>query len=728
MGDFKEKIDAAIFRTGLVPSDDRPHWADQLVPVEFKRHETNQDPFDDRDENPVDAGASDRKKARGQIISYAEMIFRVQHRIALFMLLIIGRNFRFLRWDRSGTIVTRAVDYVSNPHVLCEMLWRMSLQSDEQLGLDPSATRLFPQDHDYKLMDILACQSRTDMAIDERSLLPHEVPAGVPIFKHERLLFHPSIARKWTRYRLEVPDGDKTRSFLVGGPSFYAPGMAGRGTKGFVAWDCRAQRFVWLKDAWRLDYEQMEPEGLILKRLNDLEVANVPTVICHGDIHNQKTKTPEVRETQHPVVSPLPVSLPPSGAAPARSSNTLVAPSSSSSLSKKRPRTEDTEDTLADNEECPLRRHAHYRLVVKEVCLPLSEFTSGRQLVLIVLYCLRAHRDAYEKAKIMHRDISSGNILIYPRVLFDEDTNTHDVCWTGILADWELSKPVGTREPLLRPRQPPRTGTWQFLSVGMLSIEPKAVEIQDELESFLHVILYHAVRYLNSSCTLVADFIESYFDAYIVEDGVYTCGAKKLAVVKKRGCLEVKDRVQLLFDSPMDNIFGELLPLFKAHYAIQDYLNEQRSKTVSTTLPSKANASHQTPSSATVPTASVKQAHKQFADRPTALARPFPFPYAPSVPKPSAIDEAVAAFISNHDFMIEVLKTASGTADWAGDRVGDRLPNGYKPKYLIGPVGVAAPTSVKRARTAIAIDFSSSYSSPLVRLTQSESAKPAVDQ
>ncbi|KAH9884211.1 hypothetical protein C8Q73DRAFT_627066, partial [Cubamyces lactineus] len=522
MGKFKQKVDAAIFKTDLVPSDGRPHWGDQLVPIEFKRHETNQDPFDDSDDLKVDANAKTRKEVRGQLISYAEIIFRVQHRIALFMLLVIGWNFRFLRWDRSGTIVTRAIDYVANPHILCEALWRMSLQSDEQLGVDPSATRLSFEDDDYKLMDILAGDSKNDLKDEERKLSPSELHTNPPTFAYMRKLFSKSLDPKWTRYRVEVPDGDTTRTFLIGGPTFYARGMAGRGTKGFVAWDCKTGRFVWLKDAWRLDYERMDREGDILKQLNDCKVANVPTLCCHGDIQGQKTQTP------------------------------------------------DNDDNPPENrEECPLRCHAHYRIVVEEVCYPLAKFTSGEQLITIILSCLLG--DAYVKGKIIHRDVSSGNILILPQVIHLKSTDTHHVVWTGILADWELSKPVGTTEPFMRPRQPPRTGTWQFLSVGMLSSHPKAVEIQDDLESFVHVVLYHAVRYLRSNCENIGEFIESYFDAYTLQNGVYTCGVNKLLTMKLNGYLQIKDKVRLEFGSPMDSIFGQLLPIFKAYYAVQSY-------------------------------------------------------------------------------------------------------------------------------------------------------------
>ena len=258
----------------------------------------------------------------------------------------------------------------------------------------------------------------------------------------------------------------------------------------------------------------------------------------------------------------------------------------------------------------------------------------------------------------------------------------------------------------------------------MLSTVPKAVEIQDELESFVHVILYHSVRYLDSNCKLVAQFIESYFDAYIIDDGVYTCGAKKLAAVKTRGYLEVRDKIRLCFDTPMDGVFGEMLPLFKAHYAIQDYLNEQRNNTINSDRPPRTNDSPRPAADSSVAAMSLKLIHKQFSQshRPTRSSRPSHSGESFSV-KPSPAQEADAALIASHDHMIDVLLDACGENDW-GPKVGDRVPVDYTPQYLVGPVDTAAPGSVKRLKTASTIDFGSCMTSFPIRYTQSESAKP----
>ena len=89
--------------------------------------------------------------------------------------------------------------------------------------------------------------------------------------------------------------------------------------------------------------------------------------------------------------------------------------------------------------------HHHYRLVLGSIGNPLTSFLSTWGLVNAVKCALigntlcvsmtlitdgfsSAHRDAATKAKILHRDISLGNIIIV-----GED---------GMVIDWELSKRI----------------------------------------------------------------------------------------------------------------------------------------------------------------------------------------------------------------------------------------------------------------------------------------------
>ncbi|KAI9065681.1 hypothetical protein FKP32DRAFT_1623600 [Trametes sanguinea] len=697
--DFKQKIDAAFYREGDVPTDGRPHWADQLISVEFKRHEINKDPFDDREDRDLDATAEERKKVRGQIISYAEVVFRVQHRTSLFMLLVIGRNFRLLRWDRSGTIVTPAIDYVAHPEVLCELLWRMSLQPDEQLGLDPSATRLRPHDHDYNLMDFFAQENAADLATHERDLTAEELQtmSDPPVFKYVRVLFAQSLASNWPRYRLEVPCEGGVRTFLVCRPTFFANGMAGRGTKGYVALDCQTGRFVWLKDAWRVFYKRLMQEGAVLQKLNKDEVEHVPTLLCHGDIREQTTMTSDIWQKAQATAAAAATTVPSSLSLhklPLSSSLTLVAPQTSSSGSHKRSRTAVEVEEAAGAEEGTLRRHRHYRIVVNEVSLPLSQFTCGQQLVSIIIDCLGAHHDAFDKSEIMHRDVSGGNILIHPTV--KGDGRSRRVEWDGLLSDWEMSKPVNVPEPLPLPRQPPRTGTWQFLSAAMLSGKPKAVEIPDELESFLHVLLYYAVRYLKSNCRDAAVFLESYFDAYLHEDGVYTCGLVKEYAVKQAR-LNGSREVPLMFNSPLDTLFQRLLSWFKAYYAVQAHEKMQSEAKKALGLSTTSMAPPKPPASAkpvrqkamTAKVAGAMESVNALSD------------VAGLTPKPTAQEEALAAALSDHTMMLGVLYNAHQSAEWdLEDKIGDRVPDDYEPRFPIAQEKGPSRATVKRLRSA----------------------------
>ncbi|TFK83365.1 hypothetical protein K466DRAFT_665891 [Polyporus arcularius HHB13444] len=59
-----------------------------------------------------------------------------------------------------------------------------------------------------------------------------------------------------------------------------------------------------------------------------------------------------------------------------------------------RKRKQGSDEQGASRPSCPLRHHQHYRLVVEEVALPLSEFHHGRQLVSKIGDCIIALYEA----------------------------------------------------------------------------------------------------------------------------------------------------------------------------------------------------------------------------------------------------------------------------------------------------------------------------------------------
>ncbi|KAG6850219.1 hypothetical protein H0H93_016398 [Arthromyces matolae] len=126
-----------------------------------------------------------------------------------------------------------------------------------------------------------------------------------------------------------------------------------------------------------------------------------------------------------------------------------------------------------------------------------------------------AHQQAYQRCNLLiHRDVSAKNILI------DENGR-------GVLNDWDLAKHEGE---LKRRRRHEKTGTWQFMSCLILQRHHSIHTIQDDMESFIYVMLYHALRYLehNLRDPPTPDILGQIFDYAILKpDGTFYGGSFK---------------------------------------------------------------------------------------------------------------------------------------------------------------------------------------------------------
>ncbi|KAF8489216.1 hypothetical protein BU17DRAFT_72758 [Hysterangium stoloniferum] len=138
----------------------------------------------------------------------------------------------------------------------------------------------------------------------------------------------------------------------------------------------------------------------------------------------------------------------------------------------------------------PFRRLQHYRLVLNEIGRSLSDFRDTKEMVTAVRDAIVAHGDAYDKAEILHRDISSGNILITA---------------TG-QAHTE------------------RTGNWQFMSARLLVVptpgqQPAIPDRADDLESFFYVLVWIALRYTKHGFfkSALTDMLHAAFDHHYLD-------------------------------------------------------------------------------------------------------------------------------------------------------------------------------------------------------------------
>ncbi|KAF8525575.1 kinase-like domain-containing protein, partial [Hysterangium stoloniferum] len=207
----------------------------------------------------------------------------------------------------------------------------------------------------------------------------------------------------------------------------------GRSTRVFKAYCVETGKLVLLKDTWRVVSATQSPEHMIYEELKKHGVRNICTCKEGCDVLQQFTKT---------------------------------------------------QDSSMPKPPKPLRRLQHYRLVLNEIGRSLGDFRDTKEMVTAVRDAIIAHGEAYDKAENLHRDISSGNILI---------TATGG----GLLIDWDLCKKL--KHIQQGQAQTERTGTWQFMAARLLVVPPSGQppvipDRADDLESFFYVLVWIALR------------------------------------------------------------------------------------------------------------------------------------------------------------------------------------------------------------------------------------------
>ncbi|KAI9062416.1 hypothetical protein FKP32DRAFT_1652984 [Trametes sanguinea] len=694
---------------GMYPPDSpavtegRTDWASVEVFIECKPN-TAHDPYDETMKTGFPF-AEARREALGQVMTYANAVFKHQQPTHHFGVVVLGSWARLGRWDRSGVVFSSKFNYRKEPAKLVRFFWRVAHATAEARGHDPTATRVTEGSEDYEILKKWAAKAE-DFAKD-----PSLAKA-----KYVEKRFVDSLNDKLPWWRLRLDDLlHGVKEFLVGSPTFSAPGVIGRGTRGYIAM-CISDPgtpFVYLKDCWRVVHERSELEGDILSYLNEKQVSNVPTVLYHGDVGTQRTLSQKFWKS-------------PASAQAAKPAEKKKQTGSEASTPNG-PERNEKEDTKKDK--CPMKMHQHYRLVVREVGIPLKDFPTGDILVAAIVDAILAHEEAFKNAQIIHRDISVGNILILPG-----SDGTIDG-YRGLLADWELSKRREDEEK--EPRHPDRTGTWQFMSVCTLERPEAPVQIADELESFLHVMIYCAIRYLPHTCRDVGDFMYAFFDDGIrKQESEYTCGPLKHSVLVE-GHLRTRAYERIVFvrspsllprkpttpstsspDTPvqvespvianLSRITASMMAIIpkKDHHPIQDVftaLLQSFSARYKLLEPEAAEQQEKEPEQLALPLGriSAKAWQRAAATTPTLVAAK-----SPSV---NAL-KALAQVIETHERMSALLIRSLGSTQWpTDDRVPDQLDPNYKPNKLEKdaekrsadeePQGVEQPSS-KRRRVA----------------------------
>ncbi|KAI0350409.1 hypothetical protein OH77DRAFT_1413043 [Trametes cingulata] len=157
------------------------------------------------------------------------------------------------------------------------------------------------------------------------------------------------------------------------------------------------------------------------------------------------------------------------------------------------------------------KERSHVRFVIDTVGRPLSQFRSTKELVTAIRDAIKGHQLAMEYGGILHRDVSTGNILIV------DQPRQHRT--KGVLHDFDYSSmtavPPAEAKATASSDPPPlrlleleeefenvaqfkeRTGTYYFIALQLLEPAYKEVchDARHDLESFYWVLLWIVLRY-----------------------------------------------------------------------------------------------------------------------------------------------------------------------------------------------------------------------------------------
>ena len=205
--------------------------------------------------------------------------------------------------------------------------------------------------------------------------------------------------------------------------------------------------------------------------------------------------------------------------------------------------------------------------------------------------------------------------------------------------------------------------------MALLTPGDKFITIPDELESFFHVLLYYALRYVktpNCDGESIADFLDRYFDLYGMEKGTYICGALKRSTMEL-GAIRIGSSTYPRFDNPLDTLFAKLLSWFRARYVV---LAHEKNK--------PTTSSQTTPKADTTPDLSdVLSAHHARGLNIRGKFGPSRDTSEKAV-GPTEEDKTLAAFLASHSEMLIAFDEAA-SGHWPKQKAEDQIPSGWRP-------------------------------------------------
>ncbi|KAG2043088.1 hypothetical protein BDR03DRAFT_1005979 [Suillus americanus] len=308
-------------------------------------------------------------------------------------------------------------------------------------------------------------------------------------------------------------------------------------TRSFHVWDVTHKRVVFFKETWRLHSQGTSTESEVYRQLHSGRIPNIPTFEHGGDMSALGTKT-----STHLF----------------NKARWCCTPNHKATL--------------------PLVQH---RIILGNVERNLSTFKTPKEFLTVFKDALTGefhlhfstHEGAYEYLGLLHRNISMENIGITSE-------------GRGLLMGWECCSSKSRKELLEI-----QMGTLPFMSGALLdqSTQDKHHVLADDLESFLHVMMYTIVRYLPSA-TNVEDrntLLQIFDEEHVIDEGGRAIGGSR----KRKYLAGPEFHIVKKFTAPPEiaTLLRELCELFPIRYnatlqLIERHTPETRFKTPSDLL------------------------------------------------------------------------------------------------------------------------------------------------
>ncbi|KAI0327074.1 hypothetical protein GY45DRAFT_1428709 [Cubamyces sp. BRFM 1775] len=542
---------------------DPPDWSRVAMAIEAK-DVAGKDPF----VTGAREGSEARAKRIAQLAVDARSLMLAHGYLASYLFGVYGSNIRIARFDHTCVVASPMIDLKSAEGLrsVQEFFWRFVHPWEggpgAVLGCDTTFRKLTPIDEkwlrtqladeaDEMLADVNLREGRLVKVYDE------DKPAEPKTFLLFKLLdVNARLFSRSTMVWLGIEDtrGAGHSSVGVGGPSVLRV----------------------LKESWRQVIRI--PEQKFYKRLTDTVPANewygLPKLLHGGDL------------------------------GPWSGDDDLLAgvPDCPGPSTSSVPRPEDVPHPMHQTFSLRLcgvanakyMERSHVRFVVDTVGRPLSRFKTTKELAMAMRDAIKGHHVATRYGGILHRDVSSGNILIVDRPIPDKPD-----C-KGVLHDFDYSSmtavppPPGDAQSALSEAPPlhrlevdendaedaekfkERTGTYYFIAHDL--IDPDTItpihDICHDLESYYWVLLWVVLRHTNHTAGITCADLFPFGDDRTAAEKKYNWGHKmrrSLTVVNNPPLTKLlEDFKMLIYFSLQEKMAGPVPLTYEAVLRVFD--------------------------------------------------------------------------------------------------------------------------------------------------------------